>query len=162
MRRWRIVVIVFLSCSLSAISSYWYGFREGWYLGITADSLPRGSIATYQLTKLHAGKPGNVITALESDVDVGLLQGNELFSHPLHNYLNPVWGFEVYPEYEKYAIRLAKYRNGHPSPFNPEVFDIVPQEKQQYRDIYKELAQSARKNEYTINSMVEKYAFRSD
>lgn len=155
----RLIALAFvLGCSVSAAAGYWFGFREAWYLGVAADFLPRGSIATYQLKLIRADKPDNVITGLEFDVDNGLLWGHELFHHPLRNYLNPVWGLSVYPEYEQYATRLADYRINNPSLMKPDTFDKVPEDKQEYREFYKDLAQGAKENIAKIKVMTEKYA----
>ena len=158
MKRWLLALTLVVGFSLSAAAGFWFGFREAWHLGVAADFIPRGAIAAYQLKALHAGKPDNVIVGLESDVDIGLTWGYELFHHPLRNLLDPVWGFEVYPEFEQYATRLADYRKDHPSLMKPDMFDIVPPDKEQYREFYKDLAQGARENTAKINTMVEKYA----
>ena len=155
----RLIVFAFvLGCSVSVAGGYWFGFREAWHLGVAADFLPRGSIATYQLKLLSAGKPDNVITGLEFDVDNGLIWGHELFHHPLRNYLDPVWGLNVYPEYEQYATRLADYRKNHPSLMKPGTFDKAPEDKQEYREFYKDLAQGARESTAKIKVMTERYA----
>jgi len=158
MKRWVLAASFILVCVLSAAAGFWFGFREAFSLGVAADFLPRGSIAVAQLNALGAGKPENVVTGLEFDVDNGLIWGNEVFHHPLRNYLGPVWGFNIYPDYEKYATRLADYRKAHPSPMKADAFDKVPPDKVQYREFYRDLAQGARENIATVNSMVERYA----
>jgi hypothetical protein len=142
----------------SGAVGYWFGFREALTFGIAADSLPRGSIATYYLRALRAGKHANFTIGLEYDVDMGLIWGHELFHHPLRHVMGPLWGFEFYPEYEKYAVRLADYRKEHPSLTKPDMFDDVPPDKEQYREFYRELAQGTRENIAKINAMVERYA----
>jgi hypothetical protein len=95
---------------------------------------------------------------LEFDVDNGLIWCHDLFQHPLRRLMGPLWGFNFYPEYEQHAVRLANYRKNHPSLIKPDTFDIVPPEKEQYREFYRELAIGARENIVKINSMVDRYA----
>jgi transcription termination factor NusB len=158
MKRSIAAIAVLLACGASAGLGYWYGMRQGWHLGIAADFMPRGAIAIYQLGLLKAGKPDNVIIGLESDVDNGLTWGHEILQHPMREVWRPLWGFEVYPEYEKYVVRMARYRKEHPSPFKPDAFDTVPPGKEQHREFYKELAKGARENKAKIDAMVERYA----
>ena len=158
MKRWRIVLAFLISCAGSGAAGYWFGFREALPLGVAADFLPRGVIATGHLKALGTGKHENMITMLEYDVDNGLIWGHDLFQHPLRRLVRPLWGFEFYPEYEQYAVRLANYRKEHPSLMKPDAFDNVPPEKEQYREFYRELAVGTRENIAKINSMVERYA----
>ncbi len=140
------------------MAGYWFGFKEALPFGIAADSLPRGSIAVVQLEALRAGKTQNLVTALEFDVDNGLILGYELFDHPLRHAVDPVWGFNFYPEYEKYAARLANYRKTHPSLMTPDMFDQIPPGKEQYREEYRVLAVRTRENIDKVNVMVKRYA----
>jgi hypothetical protein len=158
MKRWTLAASFLLVSAVSAAAGYWFGFRKAFPLGIAADYLPRGSIAVVQLNALRAEKPANVITGLEFDVDNGLIWGSQVFHHPLRDYLGPVWGLNIYPDYEKYATRLADYRRVHPSPMRADMFDTVPPGKEQYREFYRDLAQGTRENTATVNSMVERYA----
>src|SRR6185436_20609151 len=98
MKRSVVALAVILACGVSAALGYWFGVRQAWTLGLAADFLPRGSIATYQLQLLRSGKPENVITGLEGDVDNGLVWGYEVLNHPMRDLWRPIWGFEIYPE----------------------------------------------------------------
>ena len=158
MKRSAVAIAVILACCLSAAFGYWFGVRQVWSLGVAADFLPRGSVAAYQLQLLRSGKPDNVITGLEGDVDSGLIWAYEVLNHPMRELWKPLWGFEVYPEYEKYVVRMAGYRKLHPSPFKPDAFDIVPPGKEEHRDFYKGLAKGARENKAKVDAMVERYA----
>jgi hypothetical protein len=109
-----------------AAGGYWLGFRDAWYLGIAADSLPRGVVATHQLRYLRAGTPGPVIAALEFDVDKGLTQGADVLDHPLRGLFEPLWGIGVYPGYERHATQLANHRRLHPSLLEPGIFGKNP------------------------------------
>jgi hypothetical protein len=95
---------------------------------------------------------------LEFDIDTGLLWGHELFDHPLRNLVNPIWGFNFYPEYEKYAVQLANYRKTHPTLMKPDMFDQVPSGKEENREEYREMATVTRENIKKVNRMVERYA----
>jgi hypothetical protein len=158
MTRWWIAVAFVVGCVTSATAGFWFGFREAWSLGVAADFLPRGVIAAQQLKALQVGKTDFVAIGLESDVDNGLIWGYDLFHHPLRGVLDPLSGTDVYPEYEKYAERLADYRKEHPSRLRQDLFDTVPPGKEQYRDFYADLAQGARESVAKMNSMVERYA----
>jgi len=158
MKRSVVALAVILACGVSAALGYWFGVRQAWTLGLAADFLPRGSIATYQLQLLRSGKPENVITGLEGDVDNGLVWGYEVLNHPMRDLWRPIWGFEIYPEYEQYVVRMARYRKQYPSPFKPDAFDVVPPGKEEHREFYKELAIGARENKAKVDAMVERYA----
>jgi hypothetical protein len=158
MRRWSLILAFFASCAASGAVGFWFGFREALPIGVAADFLPRGVLATGYIKALRAGKPENVITALEFDVDNGLIWGHDLFQHPLRHLMGPLWDFQFYPEYEKYAVRLANYRKEHPSLIKPDTFDNVPPGKEQDREFYRDLALGTRENVAKINSMVERYA----
>lgn len=158
MTRLRFTLVIFLCSVTSAMAGYWFGFKEALTFGIAADFLPRGTIATMQLEAVRAGKTQNLVTALEFDVDNGLIWGYELFDHPLRKIVGPVWGFSFYPDYEQYAVRLANYRKAHPSQMKADMFDQVPPGKEQYREHYRELAIGTRENIEKVNLMVERYA----
>ena len=157
MKRRHIALAFVVSCVASG-AGYWFGFREAFPLGVTAEFLPRGVIATGHLKALRSRKPGNVILKLEYDVDNGLIWGHELFQHPLRNLMSPLWGFNFSPEYEDFAVRLANYRKKHPSLMKPDAFDNLPPDKEQYREVYRELAHATREKIVKIDSMVERYA----
>ncbi len=158
MTSWRLTLALTFCCLLSATAGYWFGFREGLFFGVAADFLPRGVIAAGKLNALRAGNIEPVTTMLESEIDNGLIFGHDLFRHPLRNVVGPVWDFNFYPEYEKYAVRLANYRKNHPSPMKPDAFDTVPADKEQYRESFKEPSVGVRENIGKMKSMVERYA----
>jgi hypothetical protein len=160
MTRWKLVIAVLLGCLLSAAGGFWFGFREGLPLGLMADSLPRGAIAMQQLAALRSGKTQNLATALEFNVDDGLVWGYDVFNHPLRPLFGPVWAFNVYPEYEKYAVRLADYRREHPSPMKNEFLENLPRDSEQDRANYAALSEGARLHEMKLNAMVQRYASR--
>lgn len=156
MKRWTLAAAFALACAASAAAGYWFGFREAYILGIVADSMPRGSIAVAELKEIRSGKTQNLVTALEFDVDSGLISGYDYVRHPLRDYLGPVWGFGM--DYQRYATRLADYRKEHASPMKPDIFDTVPPGKEEAREYFEELARGARESVRKRNSMVEQYA----
>jgi hypothetical protein len=158
MTRWKLTITIFLACLLSAAGGFWFGFREALPLGVMADSLPRGSIAIQQLAALRSGKTKNLATALEFDVDAGLVWGYDLFNNPLRPLFSSLWGFDVYPGYEKYAVRLANYRREHPSPHTTDFLQYVPKESKEDKANYAKLAEGARLYEFKLNAMVKRYA----
>ena len=158
MRRSNLTMAIFLACLLSAAGGFWVGFREALPLGVMADRLPRGSMAIQQIEALHAGKTQNLDTALEFDVDEGLVWGYDLFNSPLRPLFSPLWGFDVYPSYEQYAVRLANYRKEHPSPHTTEFLQYIPKESAEEKANYAELAEGARLYEFKLNAMVTRYA----
>ena len=157
MKHWKIAVGITLACLVSAAAGFWLGFREALPLGLMADNLPRGVIAMRQLEALRSGKTQNLATGLEFTVDDGLVWGYEVFNHPLRPLFGPIWSFNVYPEYEKYAVRLADYRKAHPSPMTRDFLLNIPRESDRYR----EMAEGARLYETKLNAMVERYASKS-
>lgn len=155
---WKLVVGILLACLLSAAGGFWFGFREALPLGLMADNLPRGVIAMQQLAALRSGKTQNLATELEFSVDDGLVWGYDVFNYPLRPLFGPVWGFNVYPEYEKYAVRLADYRKEHPSPMKNEFLGNLPRDSEQDRANYAELSEGARLYEIKLHAMVQRYA----
>lgn len=158
MKPWQIGLALVLSCTASGAAGFWFGFREGLPFGLAADSLPRAVNAAGHLTELRAGKTANVMLMLEYDIDNGLIAGYDIVEHPLRGLLGPVWGFNIYPEYNKYVIRLANYRKEYPSLLKSDASDIVPQGKEQDREFYSDVAKGNRENVGKINIMVERYA----
>jgi hypothetical protein len=89
--------------------------------------LPRGVVAAQHLRALEAGKTDNIAISLEFDVDNGLVWGYEILEHPMRPLWGPLWGFDVGPQLEQYATRLADYRRDHPSLMRAGTKDEDPQ-----------------------------------
>jgi len=124
--------------------------------------LPEGVIAMQQLSALRAGKAQNVVGALEHKLDEGLVWGYDLFNHPLRDFLGPVWGFDVYPGFEKYAVRLADYRNKNPHPRRSDEQAKGPSEGSAEEAEKRALLEyGAAVYEHQLKVMVERYANRS-
>lgn len=153
-----IALVVLVASVVSALAGYWFGVYQGLPLGLSADFLPRGVVASQQIALLRAGRTDDVITGLESDIDNGLIWGYDVLHHPMRRLWGPLWGFEVYPNYEQYAARLADYRLKHPSPFKADAFDKVPPGKEGFADFYKELADGTRANKRKMDDMIQRYA----
>ena len=99
-----------------------------------------------------------MVTALEFDVDNGLILGHEALNHPLRNLWDPIWGIQISPNLEDYATRLANFRKEHPSLMRPDAFDEVPEDRPDLRDIYADLAKGTRENIATRDFMIQRYA----
>jgi hypothetical protein len=115
MKRWRIALLVTVSCGLSAVAGYWLGFRDAWGLAVAADRLPRGVVAVQHLRALKAGSTENIAVSLEFDVDNGLVWGYEILEHPMRPLWHSLWDLDVGPQLERYATRVADYRRDNPS-----------------------------------------------
>ena len=100
---------------VSAAGGFWLGLREGWELALMADSARIGSGAVPRLTAIKLGQVNALNTALELDVDNGLIWSHYYIQSPLHPFLAPVWGLNAYPENRKEMARLAGYRREHPA-----------------------------------------------
>jgi hypothetical protein len=116
MRRSKYITGTILACLLSVAVGFWLGFREAWTVGISADFLPRGLLATHHIQSLKAGQTEKVVGTHELEIDNGLLFGSDFLDHPLRPLLSPIWGIGVSADYERYASRLADFRKTHPSP----------------------------------------------
>ena len=141
------------ACLASTAGGFWLGFHEAWMLGAEAEYLPRGAAAAERLDALRAGKTQRVLTALEFEVDTGLIWGQALLQHPMRKL------FDAYPDYESYATRMANYRLKHPSPVTGGAFE-GPQAEQQNPELYGVLGRNAQQTRETIRLMVERYASR--
>lgn len=147
MKRLLVSLAAAAGCIACAAGGYWLGFREAWTLSSAAEALPRAAVAAHQLNLLRTGRPGPVVAGMEFEVDKGLTWSDEVFSHPLRDLLGPLWGLDVYPGYERYAVLLANYRRKNPSLLNPDAFDKNPG-----------LQQGARETKARIDRVVERYA----
>jgi hypothetical protein len=158
MKRLHFATVIVLGCAVSAGLGYWAGFREAWSLGISADYLPRGVLATGEIKSLKAGKPENVFILLESEIDIGLIQGERVLDHPLRRLLNPLSGTDVYPEFEKYAVRLANYRKKNPSSMSPGQFEPSSKQSAEEQAVYRDIQSNIRDGVRTMDRMIERYA----
>jgi hypothetical protein len=114
-KRWKIAVLLGVACSVSAAAGFWTGFREAWILGSAADLLPRAARSVTHLELIE-----------RNNLDNGLLWAYELMNHPLRRLWSPLWGLEVYPDYERYLTRIADYRRDHPSSIGGDAFTNPP------------------------------------
>ena len=158
MNRPRTALLFVTGCIASATIGFWFGFREALPLGLAADFMPRGVIAVQQLQALRSAKTQNLVTALEFSVDDGLIWGYDVVHHPLRHLWGPVWGWNVYPEFEKYAVRLADHRKQYPSPLKADVFDKVPPDQPELEEWYKDLALGVRESTKKRDWMIDRYA----
>ncbi|HYS56874.1 MAG TPA: hypothetical protein VEM34_01915 [Burkholderiales bacterium] len=110
------IVGILVACLVSLAVGFWLGVHQAWPLGIQAEFLARGVLATQNLQALRNGKGEVVATGLEADIDNGLLFGGDFLEHPLRPFLAPALGIELSGDYEQFAVRLANYRKLYPSP----------------------------------------------
>jgi hypothetical protein len=139
-----------------SLAMFWLGFREGANLALMLDSIPRGGLAMYQLTKAQQGPTSNTTTALEADVDAALLWAYKLELHPLLPLVEPLWGFGG-PDSASLQ-RLAAYRATHPSPLRAETLLEGLQPGTPGYAAAAQVVESARENDRIIAEMVAKHA----
>jgi hypothetical protein len=140
----------------SSAAGFWFGFGQGFNLGITCDAVPRATISLAQLHGIESQKMDRVVQILEADVDNGLLRAYDLSEYPLRDAMGPLWGVE-FQSYEKYFSRLAVYRKTHPSTISPTMFDQVPPGKEADAAFYADLAVGVRRSAGVITYMVDHY-----
>jgi hypothetical protein len=141
-------------------AGFWFGFNEGAKAGVLLDSIPRGSISLAYLEKVktYQGISKNMVTAFESDIDVGLLFAHRLEEHPLFPVLEPLWGLPV-SHAKAPLMRLATYRHSHPSPLRAEALSAEPfPDSAEGAALRKETLDGARRTDEAISSMVSRYA----
>lgn len=158
MKRWRIAGWLVAACAVSAAAGYWTGFRDGWYIGSAVDLLPRGARSVAHLEAIQAGRIRSAVLGLEFEVDSGLLWAEEVVSHPLRELWRPVWGLEVYPEYERYITRLADYRRDHPSSTRADMFTQAPESQPEAQETLRDFARNARDVAARRDAIVRRYA----
>jgi hypothetical protein len=157
MTRRKVTLIVVVACLASAGMGFWLGFREALSIGVAAESLPRGVLAMSHLRVLRSGHTDTIVTSLEYDVDRGLVWGHDVLTHPLRTLFVPLWSYDAYPRYEKYAAQLADHRKKHPSPTKSEDYKALMREFEQDQVKYGEVIENARVYQQRLNSMVERY-----
>ena len=158
MKRWQIAVLLAVACSASAAAGFWAGFREAWTLGGAVETMPRGARSVAHLEAIQAGRMRPVLLGLEFDVDNGLLWGHEVMSHPLRELWSPLWGLDIYPDYERHLTRLANYRRDHPSSTRSDMFESAPESRPELRESLRDFARSAREVAARRDAIVERYA----
>ena len=76
-----------LAVVVGAAGGFWLGLREGWELALIADSTRIGFGAVPRLTAIKMGQVDSLTTALELDVDNGLISSHYYVQSPLHPFL---------------------------------------------------------------------------
>jgi hypothetical protein len=155
--RWKSTLLMVAACLVSAGTGFWFGFREALPLGLAAETLPRGVLATKHLQVLRSGHSDVMVTYLEYDVDRGLVSGYDVLNHPLRTLFLPLWRYDAYPKYEKYAVQLADYRKKHPSPTWSEEFKTLLREFEEDKTKYGEFTENARIYQLRLKAMTERY-----
>ena len=158
MKRWQVALLLVVACTASAAAGFWAGFREAWGLGSAADVLPRAAGSVTRLEDLQRGKIRPVELGLEVDVDSGLIWAYAVMEHPLRNLLRPLWGIEVYPDYERYVRRLADYRRDHPSSTRADMGANAPEPRNDSSEVLPDFNRAAREVAAQRDAMVQRYA----
>ena len=135
-----------------------FGFFNGLGSFSLIDAAPKGAIAVANLNSLAKGNSEPVKILLENDIDQSLA---------FYSRLTETWWYSAYQsgllltdptDSEKYIRRVATYRHLHPGFAHEDIFDKVPEGKEQYASEYKELALGIREHLRRVNDMVKKYA----
>ena len=152
------LIIYFLVLTVGFAGGTVFGFFNGLGSFSLIDAAPKGAIAVANLNSLAKGKPDPVRIFLENDIDQSLA---------FYSRLTEAWWYSAYQsglllidptDSEKYIRRVATYRHLHPSFAREDIFDKVPEGKEQYASEYKELALGIREHLRRVNDTVEKYA----
>ena len=158
MKRWQVALLLVVACAASGAAGFWAGFREAWGLGAAADVLPRAAGSVARLEDLQAGKIRPVELGLEVDVDSGLIWSYAVMEHPLRKLWRPLWGIEVYPDYERYVRRLADYRRDHPSSTRADTGANAREARPDSSEAIPDFNRAARAVAAQRDAMVERYA----
>ena len=152
------LIIYLLILAVGFASGTVFGFFNGLGSFALIDSAPKGAIAVANLNTLAKGETKLTKIFLENDVDQSLAY---------YSMLTESWWYPAYKSgwllidstySEKYIRRVATYRNAHPSMSREDIFDTVPEGKEQYASEYKEMAQGIREHNRRVKAMVEQYA----
>jgi hypothetical protein len=152
------VLISMLLLLVGFIGGTAYGFWSGLSASLLLESTPKGVLAAANLKALESGKTEPLKLYLESDVDQAL---------SYYSLQKEAWWYPVFKsgallvnpdEYERYIRSVANYRKQHPSPTKEDVFDVVPPEKSEYKEQYKEMATGLREHMKRVNDAVKTYA----
>ena len=92
---------------------YAAGFRSAWQMGVQAEFVARGVLATQMLQSMRRGTTDVVTTVLEGDVDNALLIGGDFVESPTRRLL-PLIGVDASADYEQFMSRTATYRKANP------------------------------------------------
>ena len=113
--RSRHIIGIVVACVLALGLGYVIGFRHAWHMGVQAEFVARGVLATQMLQAMRSGRTKFVTTLLESDVDGGLLIGGDFVENPARPLL-PIIGVDLPANYEQFMSRVASYRKANPRP----------------------------------------------
>jgi len=160
-RRVALIAAVVAALALSATAGFWVGFLEGWNLALMAESTRIAYVAVPRLVAVESGRTAELTRAFELDVDNGLIWAHHFMESPLHDYLEPIWGINGYPNDMEQLKKLATYRRTHPSPTKLNSFDDVQPQIGEDGGFEKSLAASLQERALIVNEMVTRYAAKS-
>jgi len=155
----RLFILIACLCLGSAVLGFWFGFRDGAQMGIMFDSIPRGSIALFDLSHANQGQvTRNMVIGFEGDVDLALLNAYRLERDPLYPLLEPVWAFPLSNAHDA-LVRVANYRKVHPSPLSSTALAKEPvPDTAQARAYRRDLLEGTKETDRIVELMVKKYA----
>ena len=110
---------------------YAAGFRSAWQMGVQAEFVARGVLATQMLQSIRRGTTDVVTTVLESDVDSALLIGGDFVESPTRRLL-PLIGVDAPADYEEFMSRAATYRKANPRKGDTLFKDAIDERVQRY------------------------------
>jgi hypothetical protein len=160
MNTYRYSLVVVLIATVAGVAGYWFGFRDGFDLGPKVNAAPKGVLALSTLRLIQRGDTVQPQSILQSDIDIGLLWWHDVRQFPLSPYLASIWGFDVYPQNEKYVRILAKYRVNHPSPFMDEKLTLRMLENMP-PDLRPEMEESGKEINRTLKQMIQEYGHQT-
>jgi hypothetical protein len=158
MNRAKFVIVALGVALIVGAGAFWLGVREGMQLGVMLDSVPRGAIALHHLRALDTGKTGNMRIGLEGDVNMALIWSYHTQEHPLHGFLEPLWGYPMH-YHTDYLRRLTNHRKATPSPTRAEALAKEPlppgEEAQAHREY---VLEGARESDRIIQTMISRHS----
>lgn len=140
MKTWRVLKILSLLL-IGFTLGLFFGLREGGMALYMIDVVPKGVLSTMYLRELEKQNLKPIKHSLDTDIDQGLYYYSltkDAWWYPLLR-SGLILPFDE-AAYSSYVNKLANYRKQHPSPIlDPHLFETVPEDKQQYKEDYKEL-----------------------
>ncbi len=138
-----------------------FGNYQGALVSYMNDAPAKSVLAMGYLRQLECGNLEPIKASLNTDIDQGLY----LYSLAQDQWWFPLFKAGLLPggyEHEKnteWVARVAKYRKQTPGAIaDPELFDKVPEGKEEYAEAYKEMAVSHRDRLARIKETIEKFS----
>jgi hypothetical protein len=94
------------------------GYRLGAGAALSAEFTHRGVIATQHIAKLRVGQTATLVGLMETDIDNGLVWGDDLLRSSSRFGYQPILGFPGIEGVRASVLRLAQYRIANPGNSN--------------------------------------------